>query len=155
MPSRTLSPRMSTIVITMLSPMMMLSSRCRDKTNICKTPSLVWERRPTCRQTGLRWFACFCLCRNRRGRTHVGSNVVSVRLFANPVASFGRVNFAKHNGTFPHRPCVMRDSVIVCKGAARRARFRDNSRTHENGVSAVPFVTGETDTRAGIRTRLE
>lgn len=37
MPSRTLSPRMSTIVTTTLSPMMMLSSRCRDKTSIANS----------------------------------------------------------------------------------------------------------------------
>src|SRR3984957_13600034 len=34
MPSRTLSPRISTIVMIILSPMMMLSSRWRDKTSI-------------------------------------------------------------------------------------------------------------------------
>ena len=34
MPSRTLSPRMSTIVTTMLSPIMMLSSRCLESTSI-------------------------------------------------------------------------------------------------------------------------
>src|SRR5262245_32208357 len=34
MPRRTLSPRISTMVTTMLSPMMILSSRCRDRTSI-------------------------------------------------------------------------------------------------------------------------
>src|SRR5688572_21433200 len=34
MPSRTLSPRISTMVTTMSSPIMMLSSRCLDKTSI-------------------------------------------------------------------------------------------------------------------------
>src|SRR5688572_20246161 len=33
-PRRTLSPRISTIVTTMSSPIMMLSSRCLDKTSI-------------------------------------------------------------------------------------------------------------------------
>src|SRR5436305_5461743 len=33
-PSRTLSPRISTTVMTMSSPMMILSSRCRDRTSI-------------------------------------------------------------------------------------------------------------------------
>jgi hypothetical protein len=33
-PNRTLSPRMSTMVMTMFSPIMMLWSRCRDKTSI-------------------------------------------------------------------------------------------------------------------------
>src|SRR3954470_7845053 len=33
-PNRTLSPRMSTTVMTMWSPMMILSSRCRDRTSI-------------------------------------------------------------------------------------------------------------------------
>src|SRR5205085_10990104 len=34
MPRRTLSPRISTIVTTILSPIMILSSRCRDRTSI-------------------------------------------------------------------------------------------------------------------------
>src|SRR5271170_3880407 len=33
-PNRTLSPRISTTVITISSPMMILSSRCRDRTSI-------------------------------------------------------------------------------------------------------------------------
>src|SRR6187402_624272 len=33
-PNRTLSPRISTTVMTMSSPMMILSSRCRDRTSI-------------------------------------------------------------------------------------------------------------------------
>ena len=38
MPRRTLSPRMSSTVMVMSSPMMMLSSRCRDRTNMVWTP---------------------------------------------------------------------------------------------------------------------
>lgn len=38
-PRRTLSPRISTMVTTISSPIIMLSSRCRDKTNI-STPSM-------------------------------------------------------------------------------------------------------------------
>src|SRR5487761_1701669 len=42
MPSRTLSPRMSTMVMTILSPIMMLSSRCLDRTSIA---GLLWNWR--------------------------------------------------------------------------------------------------------------
>ena len=43
-PRRTLSPRMSTIVITILSPIIMLSSRCLLKTSMISLLRLVWVK---------------------------------------------------------------------------------------------------------------
>jgi hypothetical protein len=48
----------------------------------------------------------------------------------------------------------MGDTVIVSKGAATRARFPDIVTTRKNRVPDVPFVTGRTDTRAGIPNKL-
>jgi hypothetical protein len=42
-------------------------------------------------------------------------------------------SFQSDNNIFPQRTCLMRASVIVCKGTATRARFRDKSRTRETG----------------------
>src|SRR5689334_13500636 len=46
-PNRTLSPRMSTTVMTISSPMMILSSRCRDRTSIVNGSFLLPARPAT------------------------------------------------------------------------------------------------------------
>src|SRR3954451_24441782 len=46
-PNRTLSPRISTTVMTISSPMMILSSRCRDRTSIVNGSFLLPARPAT------------------------------------------------------------------------------------------------------------
>ena len=105
--SRTLSPRISTIVTTTLSPIMMLSSRCLDNTSIAYSSLPSPQRRP-CGMIGwktgrpVKWAGCLAL-----------TYPVSEAGIVHNHPTGGHYRFADQNGCITHSCADTRVGALI------------------------------------------